>query len=124
MRWTVVIASVVLGVGAYLLLGRASAPAGSEVALPPQLLSRVVHATDVEAIVELRCENEIGCSGRIEMMQDDEWLSTTTRYSMEFGESRRQKVPVELAPDDPRAMVWWREDSGMGSFADVTLRHE
>lgn len=121
MSWKVSVVAAVLAVGAVLVLRPAGEPAASGLALPPQLLSRVIQATDEVATVELRCENEIGCSGVIDIAQGDAWISRPARYSMRSGETRRQKVSIAPNPGSEGATVWWREDSGLGSTADVKL---
>jgi len=124
MRSTVLLASLVLGVGAFLLLGRTSGAAAPTDALPPLLVSRSIQATEDAVWVELRCDNDIGCSGQLFLSQDDEWVSNgRTRYAVPYGEVAAYEVraAVNLNPD-VRTTLSWREDSGFGSYTDVTLR--
>lgn len=130
MKWAVLVALVLLGLGTYSLIGSArelgaavgEMSGGRAVAAgPPRLMDRDVRVKRGMALLDLRCENEIGCGGVLTLtLQGDE--AGTARYTMLEGQTTRFAIPLPPGAPGGAATLSWREDSGVTATTEVELK--
>ena len=129
MRWAVLVALLLVGLGAYQLLHSAhdlgmsmradtSSSAGSAA---PQLVDREARVTNGMAMLDVACPGTSGCRGLATIELDDGKVGSAP-YALLGGQTMRYALPLPVGSLAERATVNWREDSGATATVDVELK--
>ena len=129
MRWVVLVALLLVGLGAYQLLNSAhdlgmsmmadtTANAGSTA---PRLVDREARGHNGMAMLDVTCPGTGGCRGLATIELDDGKLGTAP-YALLGGQVMRYAMPLPVGSSAERAKIVWREDSGATTSDAVKLK--
>jgi len=130
MRWAVLVALLVVGIGTYSLvrsahdlgmsvLAESSGQTGRGVA--PQLVDRTLRVSNDMAMLDLVCTSTAGCRGTMTITLRD-GKTGSAPYTALGGQTTRYALPLPPGSRARRATLAWREDGGATSSAEVTLQ--
>jgi hypothetical protein len=129
MRWAVLVALLLVGMGSYSLLDSAHDLGMSVMAdatrssgsAAPRLLGRDVRVAGGMALVELACENPGGCRGVMTIGLAGGQTGSAP-YALLGGQTSRHVLPLPAGARAEHATVSWIEDAGATASAEVRLR--
>ena len=130
MRWAVLVALLVVGIGTYSLvrsahdlgmsvLAETGAQSGRGEA--PRLVDRRLRVSNGMAMLDLRCAATAGCRGVMTITLRG-GKTGTAPYMVLGGQTTRYALPLPAGARARQARLDWREDSGATSSAEVVLQ--
>ncbi|MDA0172625.1 hypothetical protein OJ998_26220 [Solirubrobacter taibaiensis] len=129
MRWVVLVALLLVGLGAYSLLSSAHDLGMSMMAdttenagsTAPQLVDREARVSNGMAMLDVACPGTSGCRGLATIELEDGRVGSAP-YALLGGQTMRYALPLPVGSRAERATVSWREDSGATASDDVKLK--
>jgi hypothetical protein len=130
MRWAVLVALLLVSLGAYSLmrsardLGMAVRADTSEqigAGTTPRLLERDVPVRQGMAMLELACEGATGCHGVVTIALDND-ATASAPYALPGGRTSRYALPLPPGTRATRGELTWLETSGASSANRIRLR--
>ncbi|MBE2317617.1 hypothetical protein DVA67_016665 [Solirubrobacter sp. CPCC 204708] len=128
MRWVVLVALLLVGLGAYSLLSSAHemgmavmADANEQTgATAPRLLEREVRVRGEMAMLDLVCPAAGGCRGVMTIELGEKVGSAP--YALPGARTMRYALPLPPGSRAERAKLSWQEDSGASGHAEIELK--
>ena len=129
MRWAVLVALLVVGIGTFSLVRSAHdlgvsvlAEAGEQSGrgAAPRLVDRRLRVSNGMAMLDLFCASESGCRGVMTITLRG-GKTGSAPYMVLGGQTTRYALPLPSGASARRARLDWREDGGTTSGAEVRL---